>query len=85
VLEAMACGAPTVCSHAASLPEVAGDAARLVDATSTEALCDAIRRVAEDGALAEQLRERGFARTAKLSWEASARRLRTLYHVVAGV
>jgi glycosyltransferase involved in cell wall biosynthesis len=85
VLEAMACGAPVVCSHAASLPEVAGPAARLVDATDVEALREAIRRVATDTALAEDLRERGLARARAMTWEASARRLRSLYRVVAGV
>jgi glycosyltransferase involved in cell wall biosynthesis len=43
-LEAMACGTPLVCSNAASLPEAAGSAALLVDARSSEALEDALRR-----------------------------------------
>jgi alpha-1,3-rhamnosyl/mannosyltransferase len=85
VLEAMACGAPVVCSRAAALPEVAGDAARLVDATDVHALGDAIRRVVEDTDLADELRVRGLARARELSWEANARRLRRLYHAIAGI
>jgi alpha-1,3-rhamnosyl/mannosyltransferase len=85
VLEAFACGAPVVCSRAASLPEVAGDAALAVDATSSEALEDAIRRVAGDAALAAELSERGRKRAAELSWDAAAARLRALYRNVAGV
>jgi alpha-1,3-rhamnosyl/mannosyltransferase len=85
VLEAMACGAPVVCSRAASLPEVAGDAALMVDASDVEALAAALARVAENGALAADLRERGARRVAKLSWAAAARRMRALYRAVAGV
>ena len=80
VLEAMAAGAPVVCSTAASLPEVAGDAALMVDARDVEALRDAIGRVTGDSALAADLRERGFKRVREMSWESSARALRDLYH-----
>ena len=85
VLEGMACGAPVVCSTAASLPEVAGDAACMVDATRAEALTDAIRRVAEDSDYADQLRARGFERVGAMSWEKSARKLRELYRDLGGV
>jgi len=84
-LEAMACGTPVVCSNAASLPEAAGDAALLVDARSSEALEDALRRVVSDGALAADLRARGLARAGSMSWQASARRLRALYREIAGI
>jgi alpha-1,3-rhamnosyl/mannosyltransferase len=85
VLEGMACGAPVVCSDAASLPEVAGDAAYMVDPTSVEALRQAIRQVAGDGEFASQLRERGLARARLFSWERSARTLRALYREIGGV
>jgi glycosyltransferase involved in cell wall biosynthesis len=83
-LEAMACGTPVVCSNAASLPEAAGDAALLVDARDSEALADALRRVANDDTLAADLRARGLARATAMSWEASAGRLRALYRKIAG-
>jgi len=85
VLEAMACGTPVVCSNAASLPEAAGDAALLVDARSPDALADALRRAVSDSALAAELRARGLARAAEMSWTACARRLRAVYRAVAGV
>lgn len=85
VLEAFACGAPVVCSRAASLPEVALDAAVSVDATDVEALGDAIRRVASDEALRAELRARGAKRVAELTWDAAALRMRALYRRVAGV
>ncbi len=84
VLEAMACGTPVVCSNAASLPEVAGDATLLVDARQPEALRDALARVVDDSALAADLRARGFTRARELSWPRAARELRDLYRRVSG-
>jgi glycosyltransferase involved in cell wall biosynthesis len=72
VIEAMACGTPVVTSTAGSLPEVAGDAAVLVDPFDVAALADAIRRVAEDGPGAAALRARGLARAAIFTWQRSA-------------
>ena len=79
VLEAMAAGAPVVCSTAASLPEVAADAACMVDANDVEALREAIRQVVEDPERAGELRERGLRRASAMDWESSARALRELY------
>ena len=79
VLEAMACGTPVVCSNASSLPEVAGDAALLLDATDVEALADGLRCVLASSEIAETLRARGLARASAWSWEAAARALRSLY------
>ena len=85
VLEAMACGTPVVCSLAASLPEAAGDAALMVDASDPEELSAAIRRVVEEDELAERLHSLGLARAREMSWCASARTLRALYRDIAGV
>jgi alpha-1,3-rhamnosyl/mannosyltransferase len=85
VLEAMGCGTPVVCSQAASLPEAAGDAALLVDASDPEALRSGIRSIVEDSELATRLRELGLARAREMSWSASARNLRALYRQVAGI
>lgn len=78
-LEAMACGAPVVCSDRASLPEIVGDAAVLVDATDIDALASAILRVVSDARLQEDLRSRGLARAAMFSWEATAQRYLDVY------
>jgi glycosyltransferase involved in cell wall biosynthesis len=71
VLEAMACGAPTIATPLTSLPEVAGDAALLVD-PDPEAWRAALVRVVIDHTLAACLRERGLARAAEFSWERTA-------------
>jgi glycosyltransferase involved in cell wall biosynthesis len=72
VLEAMACGAPVVCSNASSLPEVAGDAALLVPPGDRVALADALTRVLTDAQLAQALREKGVARAASFTWRRTA-------------
>jgi glycosyltransferase involved in cell wall biosynthesis len=82
-LEAMASGTPVVTSNVSSLPEVAGDAAVLVDPMDPEAIADGIHRVLTDDALRARLRERGLARARQFSWEASVRRVREIYQEVA--
>jgi len=72
VLEAMACGTPVVCSGVSSLPEVAGDAALLVDPLDTEAWAAALRQIAADEGLRRELAERGFRQVQKFSWRRCA-------------
>src|SRR6185503_11785173 len=72
VLEAMACGTPVICANTSSLPEVAGDAALLVDPTDTAALAAAIDRVLADPALCAELAAKGRAQAQKFSWERTA-------------
>ncbi len=79
VLEAMACGAPVITSSTTSLPEVAGDAALLVDPENVEALGDALQRLLEDAALRERLRTKGVERVKGFTWDRSARRTMNLY------
>jgi glycosyltransferase involved in cell wall biosynthesis len=84
VLEAMACGTPVVCADNSSLPEVAGDAALLVEATNADRLADAMRQLLIDTSLRETLIQRGYKQARKFTWEGAARRLLEVYHYVAG-
>ena len=72
-LEAMACGAPVVCSDAGSLPEVVADAAILAAPEDDEAWTVALHRVLSDTHLQESLRQKGRARAKAFSWEKAAR------------
>jgi alpha-1,3-rhamnosyl/mannosyltransferase len=71
-LEAMACGAPVVSSDRGGLAEVVGGAAVVVDPGDPETLAHGLERVLCDPAVADDLRARGHARAAALTWEACA-------------
>jgi glycosyltransferase involved in cell wall biosynthesis len=73
VLEAMASGCPVVCSNTTSLPEIAGDAALLVDPNDADAVAAATHRLLTDGDLRRDLVERGLQRASDFSWERSTR------------
>jgi glycosyltransferase involved in cell wall biosynthesis len=76
IVEAMACGIPALASRATAMPEVAGDAALLVDPTRTEDIALGLDRLAGDSALRSTLRVCGLARARQFSWEAVAGRIR---------
>jgi glycosyltransferase involved in cell wall biosynthesis len=82
-LEAMASGTPVVTSNVSSLPEVAGDAAVLVDPYNASAIADGIYRVLTDDSLRQDLKRRGLERATQFSWESSVRRVREIYGQVA--
>ena len=83
LLEAMACGVPVVTSNVSAMPEVAGDAAMLVDPRDVDGLAGAIARLLRDDALRERLRAAGLARARKFPWEATARRTLDAYATLA--
>jgi glycosyltransferase involved in cell wall biosynthesis len=82
LLEAMWCDCPVVCSNTTSLPEIAGDAALLIDPQAPEELAEALYRVLTDEALRHTLIERGQQQAAKFSWRRfTVDIVRTLCHV----
>lgn len=83
VLEAMACGTPVVCANNSSLPEVAGDAALMIEATDIEGLAQAMQRLITDADLRQELRRRGLTQAGKFTWEAAAQRLLGVYDRLA--
>lgn len=78
-LEAMACGVPVICSNAASLPEVVGDAAWLVPPNAPEALAAAIRQVLENSQLQGIMRSKGLERAKRFTWDETARQTAAVY------
>jgi glycosyltransferase involved in cell wall biosynthesis len=83
LLEAMAADVPVVASTAGSIPEVAGDAALLVDPLDVDALAGAIDRVLADDRLHHELVTAGRARVARFSWRTTATRMAALYAALA--
>jgi glycosyltransferase involved in cell wall biosynthesis len=83
VLEAMACGCPVICSHAASLPEVAGDAALFINPADPDDLACKIDRVLQDTALRSVLIENGLQRAQCFSWQKTAAQTLELFSRVS--
>lgn len=74
-LEAMSFGCPVICANAASLLEVVGDAAELVDPLEVEGIASGIWRVLSDEIYVRNLVEKGRLQAKKYTWDASANRL----------
>lgn len=72
VLEAMACGCPVICANTTSLPELAGDAALLIDPLDVAQIAEAIYNVLDSQSLRSSLREKGLAQVKNFSWERAA-------------
>ncbi|MFP4322404.1 MAG: glycosyltransferase family 4 protein [Anaerolineales bacterium] len=79
ILESMACGTPVITGNVSSMPEVAGDAALIVDPYDVEALADGLRRLITDTGLRASLVRKGTARAAEFTWRRAAQELKTIY------
>ncbi len=84
-LEAMAYGAPVVCSNTSSLPELVADAALTVDPLDAQGWAEAIRRLLVDETLRRDLVQRGLRRVELFSWETCARSTLDVLIEAAGV
>jgi glycosyltransferase involved in cell wall biosynthesis len=80
----MACGAPVIVSDAPALPEVVGDAARIVPARDVAAWAEALTVLLTDPVLRADLAARGPRRAACFSYETTARQTLAVYRKVAG-
>ena len=83
VLEAMASGCPVVTSNVTSLPEVAGDAALLVDPLDISALASAIESICSDAGVASELVKKGSVRARSFQWDVCAGQVFDVYSSVA--
>ncbi len=84
VLEAMACGIPVMTSNLSSLPEVAGDAALLVNPLDQDEINYTLERLVNDATLRAELVARGTARAQQFTWEAAAKQLQHTYQTLLG-
>ncbi len=84
-LEAMACGVPVACSNIPSLVEVAGDAALFFTPKEPASITAALERILHDEKLRVHLQDRGFHRSAELSWSVAAQKTRFLYRRAANL
>ena len=83
VLEAMACGAAVITSNLSALPEVAEDAARLVDPYDSSAITTGIAELLENAAMRDDLRQRALARAQHFNWNRVAQQTLEVYNQLA--
>ena len=84
VLEAMANSVPVITSRRSALPEVAGDAALLVNPEDPEEIAAALVRLASDEALCDDLARRGRERALQFSWESALAKTWEVYRELTG-
>ena len=82
VLEAMACGVPTIVSTAGALSEVAGDAALKYDPTDITGIADGIKKLLYDKDLRKKMIRKGYDQVKKFSWERCAKETIAVYNDV---
>ncbi|MBU6361310.1 MAG: glycosyltransferase family 1 protein [Chloroflexota bacterium] len=85
VLEAMACGTPVITSNTSSIPEIAGEAALLIDPTDITAMSNAMQRLIDAPSLRQQLIKSGWVRASQFNWQFSAKLMLTLLSKVVGL
>jgi glycosyltransferase involved in cell wall biosynthesis len=83
IVEAMACRCPVICSNAASMPEVAGDAALFIDPRDTSGMVRAIETIVHDSQLRRDLVEKGVCRAAGFTWDKTAKQTLEVFRQVA--
>jgi glycosyltransferase involved in cell wall biosynthesis len=82
ILEAQACGCPVLTSTVSSCPEIAGNAALLVDPNSPKSIAQAMMRIISEKGLRRDLQNKGFKNCARYSWRRAAEELILLFQNV---
>ena len=82
VLEAMAAGVPLITSNVSSLPEVAGDAAILVDPLSEDEIFEAYKKILSDEKLKREMVQKGLEQAKKFEWKKSVEMLEKIYEEI---
>lgn len=84
ILEAMACGVPVITSNTSSMPEIAGDAAVIVDPFKPEEITQAMSNLVSDNNLRIQLISRGLERSKQFTWKKMAEEVQLIYKDILG-
>ena len=79
ILEAMQCGAPVITSNISSCPEVAGDAAILVNPQKTAEISEAMDQMCTNEQLRRNIIQKGFERAKRFSWDNFGREMKKIY------
>jgi glycosyltransferase involved in cell wall biosynthesis len=82
IIEAMACGCPTISSNRASLPEIGGDVAHFFDPMEISDMAESIRKVCEDTEYRQKLAQRGPEHVKKFDWESSFKKHMALFETI---
>ena len=82
VIEAMACGTPVLTSDVTSLPEVAGNAALLIDPYEINSIACGIEEIVNNKELQKTLIEKGFQRTKLFSWDETAEKVQEILNEI---
>ena len=72
ILEAMQCGVPVICSNTSSMPEVAGDAALLIDPADPDAIAKEMLSLYRNEGIRNAFITKGLERVGQFSWDTSA-------------
>lgn len=80
IIEAMACGTPVITSNTSAMPEVAGNAALLINPLDEEDIAEKIYSLATDSSLLQDLKEKGYKRSEEFSWEKTAMEVLEIYN-----
>ena len=84
ILDAMAAGIPVITGNRSALPEVAGDAAVLIDPDRDDELCEAFRALCADSFRREEVAARGLERSKQFSWRTAVDQTLAVYREVIG-
>jgi glycosyltransferase involved in cell wall biosynthesis len=82
VLEAFACGCPTIVSNVSSLPEVAGDAVLYIDPLDKDSMIYAVEQLIHNKRLRDILTDKGYKQLAKFSWQKTVAETVKLYETI---
>ncbi len=79
IIEAMACGVPVITSNTSSMPEVAGDAAHLINPNKSEDICNGMIKILSDDTYKNELIQKGLKRSKEFSWKNMATQVLEIY------